>query len=397
MAAGYRYIVGDLRTGKITRAVDLSDGTWSTPLGEAGQVGGSFPLRAEETIADIEAGREGRKLWPTARSDAAAAKSFLAVAYVNAAGDETMLEAGPIWKTDFDHVSGVLSLTAGGLHSYFDHRKVIQVLAAGENAADVSVTYSAAQWALVAKRLVQLAQTHTGGNLPIVLPSDADLGGAGTTVEQTYPGYELAWVGDQLKQLSELDGGPEIQFVPRRRTDDPRFIEWVMRIGVAPSGLLVQSGKPWLWDASVQKSDVRSISISTDGTKMAFRQWAAGQGQAEGRPIEVAEAADLIAAGFPLLEGEVAATDAEDDPAVIAQYASTALAYSQRPIESWTATVSRDGLPTVGQLRPGDWARFRLQDHIYMPDGEYDMRLLNIAGGDSDTVTLTLSERLGDF
>lgn len=385
MSAGYRYYVGDLRTGKITRPIDLVGGSWSTPLGEPGSLEGSFPLGSGE--------------WKSARSDAAAGKAFLAVAYVNAAGDETMLEAGPIWKNSCPWETEVLSLSAAGLHSYFDHRKVLRVLAAGESAQDVSETYTGAQLGLIAKQLVELSQSHTGGNLPIVLPSDAELGGAGTTHERTYPGYELAWVGERLKQLSEVEGGPEVQFVPRRRSDDPRYIEWVMRIGVAPSMLLTQSGRPWSWDSSVPQSHVRGISISSDGTRMAFRQFAAGQGQAEGRPIAMVEDLSLVtgSANFALLEGEVGATDSVEDPTLLPQYASAALSYSQRPIESWTVTVSRDGMPTVGQLRPGDWASFVVRDHVYIPDGTYSMRILNIAGGESDAVTLTLSERLGEF
>lgn len=384
MVAGYRFYVGDLRTGKITRPVDLTGGSWSTPLGDAGSLEGSFPLRSGE--------------WKSARSDAAAGKAFLAVAYANAAGDETMLEAGPIWKSNYDDATGVLGISAAGLHSYFDHRKVLRVLAAGETASDVEEFYQGAQLGLIAKRLVQLAQTHTGGSLPIILPTDAEVGGVGTAQERTYPGYELAWVGDKLKELSDVEGGIEIQFVPRRRTDDRRFIEWVMRIGVAPTGLLTQSGRPWSWDMRVSKSDVRSLSVASDGTRMAFRQFAAGQGQAEGRPIAMVEDLTLInGAGFALLEAETPATDNVDDPDLLPSYASAGLAFSQRPVESWTVSVSRDGMPTVGQLRPGDWASFVISGHDYMPDGTYAMRILNIQGGDTDAVTLQLSERLGEF
>lgn len=403
MTAGYRYYTGDLRTGGPLRLVDLTGGSWGTPLGEPGSVEGSFPLRAVDTQGNPELEPDGRPklLWPSARSDAAAGKSFLAVAYVNAAGDETFLEGGPIWRTTYDDATGVLNIGAAGLHSYFDHRKVIRVLAAGQEASDVSETFMAAQLSLIAKRLVELAQTHTGGNLPIVLPSDAELSGAGTTHERTYNGYELATVGDALKRLSEVEDGPEVpgpevQFVPRRRTDDPRYLEWVMRIGVAPSMLLTQAGAPWTWDMSVPRSSVKSLSVSTDATKMAFRQWAAGQGEAEGRPIAMAESSTLIDAGFVLLEGEVPATDAEGDPEVLAAYARTALAYSQRPIESWTVAIDRDGLPSVGQYRVGDWASFVVRDHAYLPDDTYSMRILNISSSD-ETVTLTLSERLGEL
>lgn len=382
--AGYRWYVGDLRTGKISRSVDLVGGSWSVPLGDAGTIGGSFPIRSGE--------------WPSARSDAAAAKAYLAVSYVNAAGDETFLEAGPIWKSDFqDDESGMFQIGAAGLGSYFDHRKVIPVLAAGDNPAEATVTYNAAQLALIAKRLVELAQSHTGGNLPIVLPSDADLGGAGTTHTRTYLGYELGWVGERLKQLSEVEDGPEIQFVPRRRTDNPSYIEWVMRIGTEPSMMLTQTGPAWVFDRTVPKSPVRKISVSSDGTQMAFRQWVAGQGEAEGRPIVWAEDDTLIGLGFPLLEGEVTATDTVSTTETLNGHATGALAYSQRPIESWTLTVSRDARPNVGQYVPGDWVTVKIKDHVFLPAGQYSMRILSTAGDTSDAVTLTLSERLGDI
>jgi hypothetical protein len=48
-------------------------------------------------------------------------------------------------------------------------------------------------------------------------------------------------------------------------------------------------------------------------------------------------------------------------------------------------------------LRPGDWASFVIAGHVYMPDGTYPMRILNIQGSDTDAVTLQLSERLGEF
>lgn len=380
---GYRYYVGDLRTGKIWRQVDLVGATFGVPFTDVGTLEGSFPLRSGE--------------WPSARSDAAVAKSFLAVAYVDKHGDETFIEGGPVWKSKFDDDSGVLDIGAAGLGSYFDHRKVIPVLAAGDNPAEATVTYTGAQLALIAKRLVELAQTHTGGNLPIVLPDDADLGGAGTTHTRTYPGYELGWVGERLKQLSEVANGPEIQFVPQRKASDLRYLEWVMRIGVDPSGLLIQAGTPWVFDRSVPKSPVRGIDVSADGTRIASRQWAAGQGEAEGRPIVAVDSPTLTDLGFALLEGEVTSTDNVATTDTLAGYAQGALAYSQTPIESWVVKVSRDGTPHVGQYRPGAWSTVVVRDHDYLYDGSYSMRILNVAGDETDSVTLTMSERLGEF
>lgn len=387
LTPGYRWYVGDLRTGKIWRQVDFPGGKWSSPFsGGDGSLESSFPTKAPD--------------WPTVRSDTPVAKAFLAVSYVNAAGDETFIEGGPIWKSSFtDDGSSILKLAAAGLWSYFDSRKVIPVLLATDNPAEATVTYTGAQLSLIAKRLVELAQSHTGGNLPIVLPTDAELGGAGAVHTRTYPGYELAWVGERLKQLTEIkDYGPEIQFVPQRNPADPRFIQWAMHIGVAPSMLLTQSGPAWVFDRSVPKSHVRSIGVEADGTGIASRQWAAGQGEAEGRPIVKADSDTLVDDfGFPLLEGEVTSTDSVTTTDVLLGHATEALAYSERPIEAWVVKVSRDGRPNVGQYRPGDWATVKIKDHDYLPDDTYDMRVLNIAGDSDDAVTLTMSERLGAF
>lgn len=378
----YRYDVGDLRTGKISRTVDLA-GSWSAGFDGSGSVGGSFPLRSGE--------------WPTARADAAVAKQFLAVSYTDADSTETFLEAGPIWTTDFDEATDMLKVNAGGLDSYFSHRKLMAILAAGQNPATTSITYTAAQLGLIAKRLIELAQSHTGGHLPIVLPDDVALGGAGTDATRTYPGYELGNLGERLQQLREVDGGPEIQFVPRRRADDLRYIEWVMRIGVKPTMMLTQAGPAWIFDRTVPKSPVAGISISSDGSMMGMRAWAAGQGEGEGRPIVVTDDPALLTLGYPLLEVEQPSIDTVSEVGTLDAYTRALLAKSARPIETWTVKVNIHARPNVGQYRPGDWCTLRIKNHIYQPDGDYSMRILSISGDTSDYATLSLSPRLGEI
>ncbi len=378
----YRWHVGDLRTGRIWRTLDLHSTRWTTGFDGAGTFEGSHPLNGGE--------------WPTARSDAAPAKSFIAVSYVDDQDIEYFIGGGPIWTSRYSDRTGVLQIGAAALGSYFDHRKVLPVLGANQNPAEASVTYTGAQLGLIAKRLVQLAQSHTGGNLPIVLPTDASLGGTGDIHTRTYPGYELGWVGERLRQLSDVDGGPEIQYVPRRRTDDPRFIEWVMRIGVAPSMMLTQTGPPWVYDRTVPESGIISVDVATDGASMTFRSWAAGQGEGKGRPIVVANAPALVDAGWPLLESEVGATDTVSSTTTLRAHARGQLAIGGSPIETWSVVAHRDTFPTVGRLRAGDWIELRLRDHNYLPDGDHDMRVLTISGGDSADVTLALAPRLAE-
>lgn len=373
---GYRWLFGDLRTGKISRAVDLIDTRWSTDITDTGVLEGAFPLRSGD--------------WPTARADAAPAKQFLVVGYVDADGTETLITGGPIWTSSYSDDNGVLRVGAGAISTYYDHRKVMPVLAAGDNPAEASVTYDAAQLGLIAKRLIELAHSHTGGALPIVLPDDADLGGAGTTHTRTYPGYELGWIGERLQQLTEVEGGPEIQFVPRRRDDDPRFIEWVARIGVEPDMILTQAGPAWTFDQTVPKSPIKKIDVATDGSNQTFRSWAAGQGEAEGRPVVYADNTALVDAGWPLLESEVQATDTVSEAATLLDSARADLAHGSAPIETWTVVVDRDGRPNVAAIQPGDWCDFRVGNHPYLPAGDHRLRILSKSGDASKLVTLQM-------
>lgn len=380
MAVGYRWLFGDLRTGKIVRTVDLTGGRWSLPFDGPGTMEGTFPLRSGE--------------WPTARADAAVGKNFVAVAYVAADGTETFLEAGPLWTTKYARAAGELVVGGAGLWTYFDHRKLLPVLAGDQSAAEASLTYDGSL-ALIAKRLIEQAQAHTGGTLPIVLPDDADLGTGANT--RTYPGYELGWVGERLKQLTEVEDGPEVQFVPRRRTDDPRFIEWVMVVGTEPTGGMVyRPGAPHLIDGAAPKSPLRDLTIAASGSAIAERVWAAGQGEAQGRPIVSVTDPSLLTLGYPLLEAEVSSTDSVEQDSTLVAHATELAAQSSRPVETWQVSLSRDGRPHVGLVRPGDWARFRIAGDVYVPDGEYQMRITAMSD-DGDAVVLDLAPRLGDI
>lgn len=388
MAARYRWYVGDLRTGKITRQLDLTSQRWGTDIDDNGTLEVTAPLRSQDD--------EGNLLWRSARSDAAAAKAFLAVSYVDAAGNEALKAAGPIWTSTYAKRTGLLQIGAAALSSYFDHRKVVPVLEVGQSASDVSVTFTGGQLGLIAKRLIELAQSHTGGTLPIVLPTDDEVGGVGATHTRTYPGYELGWVGERLQQLTSVTGGPEIQFVPRFKSDK-RFIEWVMRIGVAPTMVLAQSGPDHVFDMTVPENPVKDLSVAADGSSMTFRQWAAGQGEGEGRPVSMVEDMTLVDEGWPLLEGEDTATDTVAEDTTLTDHAEESLLAGSRPIETWSLTVDRDASPNLSRYAAGDWVTVKIKGDEYLPDGDYSMRIVSMAGAETPTVTLALSPRLGSF
>jgi hypothetical protein len=168
--AGYRWYVGDLLTGKISRGVDLVGARWSTSFDYAvpGTMEGSFPLRAVDEA--------GAPVWPTARADTAPGKAFLAVAYLDDAGTETFLEAGPVWATRYDDSSGVLQVGAGGLSTYFDERKAALPDLPPSDVTPIDDMLELAAFKVtlndslagIARDLVELSQAEPAGDLPIV-------------------------------------------------------------------------------------------------------------------------------------------------------------------------------------------------------------------------------------
>ena len=387
----YRWFFGDLRTGKISRSIDGS-GTWSTSFDTADTLDFPFPLRSiNEATGEYE--------WRFARGDSAPARQYMAVAWVDDdEGVEEFIAGGPIWVRRYDRASAQLQLTGAGLWSIFDRRLVMRALAAGANPAEGSRSYSARWLSLIAKRLLQDATTYmAGAELPIVFPDDASLGGSGSNHERNYPGYELGFVGERLRQLTEVQGGPEVQFMPRRRADDRRYLEWVLRIGTPTTSMMLhQSGAPWVLDERVEESPIVDISIDEDGSQMASRAFAAGQGEAEGTPIAWGRNEQLVNEfGYPALDATVSTpTDTVSNMTTLQRHVASHLAWSDRPWETWDVEVDEQSFWRIApSFRPGDWVRLEASGgDPYIVPGRYEMRALSASGGQG-AVTISMSPR----
>lgn len=380
----YSWHVGTLVDGRLTAEIPLISTSWSLVMDDAGAVSGTLPL-ADPDVA---------KLNPYLIAEPC--RCFLAVSYTDENGTETFLEAGPIWTHAYDSSSKQLTIGGAGVWSYYDHRKVLKVLAAGVNPATDVNTYSNLSLGTIAKRLVQLANMHTAGALPIVLPDDE-----ASVNTRTYLGYEMNGVGDALRNLTKDQNGPEIQFVPRRRSDDPRYLEWVMRAGTAEAPLLSQAGADWVWDMTVAQSSVGGVTVNRDGTTVADRWWVQGAGTDVSTMFARAESSTLSDAGFPLLESADTGHAGEDGAklqATIDAYAQADLIGSQGPLETWTLAVQRDEPPVVGSYRPGDYVSVTVgDDEPYIPAGTYRTRMTGISGDDTNAVSIQLAPTIGGF
>jgi hypothetical protein len=416
-------LVGEVRTGRRITQIPVSGASWSVKHRGTGDISVDIPLDADEFRAlersfvgglypsagvfpsDVTFPEAATPVWRPGDglraeflSAIEPARCFLAVLEGG-----TVIEAGPIWGWEYPY-GGVLTVTARGMRSLFEHRYVMGNITA--NYAQWAQTWT--NWSLgtIAKRLVQLTETLSGGELPIVF--QADEASPGTT--RTYRGSDLATVLSRIDDLSNVINGPDIAFEPRL-TADRMGVEWVMRSGTVADPLLHQDGADWVWDSRVPRGGVSGLSVSRDATAMAQQSWVTGAGSDEAllmsrRTAGQIGALDLRTVGFPLLERADSRSTVEEQ-ATLDRWAEGNLSASLRPWQTWKMSAlatptDANGNPAgaqLGQYRPGDWAKVWVpQSHpllgLLLSEGFHRSRLLNISGGLGEFVDLELAPQM---
>lgn len=356
-------LYGDLRTGRIHDTLDVTGITWAQVLNGPGAVD-SVVVEEDEVRAK------------NLRYAAPAAKTFLAVDV-----DGEIQEAGPLWSRRWNDDAGQLTLGAAGLWSLFDHRKVLPILSPGERVQDASFQVTGADLGGIGYGLVEQATLHAGGNLPLtfLVPPPGDR-------TESFPGWQLSWVGEQLRQLTTRENGPDIRFRPRY-TADKLGIQWIYEAGTEGTPLLTQAGDDWYFDRTVPNSPVVNIETDEDATSMGQKAWVTGEGSEAGTLIGTAYDPTQIDDGYPLLELEEARPTVSEQ-ATLDGYAVDLRDRSARPIERWTVTVRAEAARGVWA---GHYARVvNRAGHAWLPDGEAFMRIERKSGDLGRDVTLDM-------
>jgi hypothetical protein len=305
--------------------------------------------------------------------------------------DERPVWGGIIWTRRYDSNTRKVQIGATDWWSYFDHRHVIPVLPARppvNHVARQQVRYDNVDQNEIARRLVRLAQSHTGGNI------DVQLDGSLSEIlrDRTYAGYELTSLGEALRNLANVLDGPDMTFGVASTLDQRGRPIRQLRIGEPYLG---QRGSAHVWE---YPGNCTSYVWPSDGTRYASRRFATGDGAAEGMPIAVAEDRDRYRAGWPLAEAEQGYSGVTD-PSTLQDHADADQFAARLPVVLPTLTVRGDMHPTVGEWSLGDDALVAIDDDFMVRGVSTPMRIVadEIAPGeDAETVTLTMAPLLDD-
>lgn len=299
-----------------------------------------------------------------------------------------ILQCGPVVTDQYTDQEGLPTADVGctGLWGVFARRILLNpAWTEGQNVADplADVTYTNLTLRTIAKRMIQGDLTRAGHGLPIVLPDDDPAG----TSERTYPGYDLATIGERLTQLTQVIDGPEIEFRPEFTSSAQRAVQWRMRIGNPRVG---QLGYPHAWDYG---NALSHVDYDRDGSQQTMAHVERGNGMERGLLTGYQDDKTLVGVGgysWPELETVGSTSSSVTEQATLQAKADGQVATYARPIVTWSATVRMDGTngqgwqtrsPSIDQVAAGDNATFQLQGHRRIPDGSYQRRILGVSSG----------------
>ncbi|MCO1575036.1 hypothetical protein M8C13_04585 [Crossiella sp. SN42] len=373
----YTYTVADTRTGVTGDELPLTGVKYSKILNGSGAFSGTLPLGSPEvqrldpyeltTPAHqcIYVWRDGRPVW-----------------------------GGIIWTRRYSKSSNAIEVQAGDFLSYFDRRKLLHPLTSEAYSDALYVPGLSLSWAAVdqnqiMRELIDNAQAHTGGDVDIAFDLTVN---TGVFRDRTYYGYELVDVGEALRQLSTVIGGSDFRF----DVDFPDSNGKVVRRLILGDPLLGQAGSPWVFELG---ANILDYTWPSDGTRMATRTFAVGQGQEKDGPIAVAENLGRYVDGWPLLESETSYSTVLETSTLYA-HAQADQELARLPVALPTLVVRGDADPAVTDYSPGDDARVIIRDDFFTGSGlDTRMRIVSIEvapGEKSEEVTLTMSPMLED-
>lgn len=366
MAPTWTYLSADLRSNVITADLPLTEVRHGKKLGAAGNLEGQLKLSPRFTGDAYQLTRPGRNV-------------------IYALLDGQPWWGGIIWTAGYDSDTGTIRVGCGDFWTYYDNRKLVPLLPgviASTTVASLSVQYLATDQNEIARQLLALAASHPGGDIGVV--PEATM--SGISRDRTYYGYSLANIGEALRQLSNVLDGPDMMF-DVAGIDAAGRPQRILRLGTPRLG---QSGSAHVFE---YPGNILSYQWPSDGTRMATRQFAVGEGMEAGQLIAVTEDVDKYVDGWPLLEGEGAYSSVSVYN-TLQDHADEDQRASRLPV----ALPALEVRGNVGEWSCGDDARVVITDQFFPGGLDTTMRIVAIdtSSAFGDKATLTMAPLLED-
>lgn len=334
--APWRLVVVKTLSGERVHEYEVARLQWSSVLNGAGRINVSIPLSLSGDGA-LTAAENRRHLGKWSRT------------LVLCWGD-TPVEAYLITATDWDSSASVLDVSGVSLRGLF-RRRLTYALSkyesgrfsvSGESLTSIAKRATAAALLGVPRWRIRLAEMSY------------ERGAQSRTVEP----WEFKFFESILSEVSETEGGVDMDFRPRWSTRD-QALEWEPVFG-APR----IAGRTWSLQAAADESGLHSIREREDASEQLTGVYANGEGS--GELTQYGQATELPGADpeLPYLDAVISVKD-EADRARLDAAARAHLVAHQHPVRQFTITVAGDGapidgrstLPTVGEIRQGDTLR----------------------------------------
>jgi hypothetical protein len=361
----YTYLFCDLRTDTLLAELPLSGVKYSFELNGIGKLTGTIPYNDETLPLDPEtASQPGRT-----------------AVYVDR--DGVLVWGGIIWTRD--RAKGGKAIQAAEFLSYFQRRYVKKTLSTDTSLlidpsyVDVGGQRLYSDQMHVVWSLMRYARDQPGGNIGLDLNP---LAGAahGISRTTTFFGYERPEIYKAITDLASADDGfdfgVELGWTSAANNEPPRRYRrartWYPRRGrtAAESGLVFSKGGGF--------GSIIDYDWPEDGTSLVTEMSGLGAGRGEARIVKTASADDLIASGWPLLEG-VATYDGVVDEAQVQALANADLEARSKSDVQPTFEVAADVDPAFGSYQVGDEALFVIDPEPDSPRGrEGVLRIVSI-------------------
>jgi hypothetical protein len=283
--------------------------------------------------------------------------------------------AGFITGTEYDRDSQTLTVTHEDLWAVLSRRLMADTVSNGVQTR--ALVYTGVTLNHLARGAVFEANNDAARfNLPISIPVPS----AGS-VSQTYHGYSLPTAASVLNDIMDTEGGPDIDFFPRWYGDDQ--FEWLMRVGEV-------SDVSWEWDVTAPKSLASGLRERRDGSNMANRIAAVGEGSEKNMLVAVVDGS--AGSSFLPLDASPSYKD-ESSQSRLAARARADLAARSKPTKQVSMDVLMDDNDfAVHMLRLGGTVRWKTQGDPYFPNGWKSSRLIEFSGDLSKKVHLEFQE-----